>query len=159
MAVYPAIPDGTDWVKDHGSEAIDSWVSDGTIHTVKGSLVAGAEYVIIEEEAPYGYKLSKAEHFTCPAAGTPGLYTMVNSITYRAGDETRITKTDEHGDRIGGAKLQVIAKDRTVVAEWVSSSSAIKVFGKELFEGETYTLHEVYAPTGYSLAPDKAFTL
>ena len=66
-----------------------------------------------------------------------------------------INKTDEEGNPLSGATLQIIDADGNVVEEWVSDGTAHEVL---LPEGN-YTLHEVSASEGYIKASDKTFTV
>ena len=62
-----------------------------------------------------------------------------------------ITKVDEEGNPLEGAKLQILDSKGNVIDEWVSDGKAHEI---ELTDG-TYTLHEVEAPEGYDLAEDQ----
>ena len=66
-----------------------------------------------------------------------------------------INKTDELGNPLVGATIQIIDSNGIVVDEWVSDGTSHEVL---LPEGE-YVLHEVSAPEGYIKAEDKAFTV
>ena len=61
------------------------------------------------------------------------------------------------GKALSGAKLQILDKDGKVVEEWVSDGKAHEIKG--LNSGETYTLHEVTAPDGYTVAQDETFSI
>ena len=65
------------------------------------------------------------------------------------------TKTDENGDPLVGATLQILDKDGNVVDEWVSDGNK---HISMLPEGD-YILHEKEAPQGYIKADDKTFTI
>jgi hypothetical protein len=69
--------------------------------------------------------------------------------------KTIITKVDEEGNPLSGAKLQVLDSEGKVVDEWTSD-------GKEhivMLPDGNYKLHEVSAPEGYDLAEDKEFEI
>lgn len=68
-----------------------------------------------------------------------------------------MTKANIGGEEIEGAELKVFDKDGNIVDEWTSTNEAHKI--KNLVEGETYTLHEEYAPEGYVIATDVEFTV
>ena len=68
-----------------------------------------------------------------------------------------MTKNDIGGEEIEGAELKVFDKEGNIVDEWTSTNEAHKI--KNLVEGETYTLHEEYAPEGYVIATDLEFTV
>lgn len=71
-----------------------------------------------------------------------------------------IKKTDSSGQQVlAGAKLLLKNKeDKTKVLSWTSEEEA-KVFEKVLNVGDTYTLSEVTAPSGYEVAEDITFTV
>lgn len=71
-----------------------------------------------------------------------------------------IKKTDASGKQVlAGAKLLLKNKeDKTKVLSWTSEEEA-KVFEKALNVGDTYTLSEVTAPSGYEVAEDIIFTV
>ena len=70
-----------------------------------------------------------------------------------------ITKSDATtGVELDGAYLKVTDKDGNVVDSWTSSKDAPHVI-KYLKVGETYTLHEEFAPHGYLVANDVTFTV
>ena len=62
------------------------------------------------------------------------------------------------GVELDGAYLKVTDKDGNVVDSWTSSKDAPHVI-KYLKVGETYTLHEEFAPHGYLVANDVTFTV
>lgn len=66
----------------------------------------------------------------------------------------RVTKTDDSGEPLKGAKLRITCNGQ-VVAEWVSDGSVHEV---KLADGD-YTLSEVEAPAGYKKAADQHFTV
>lgn len=71
-----------------------------------------------------------------------------------------IKKTDASGEQVlAGAKLLLKNKeDKTKILSWTSEEEA-KVFEKVLNVGDTYTLSEVTAPSGYEVAEDITFTV
>lgn len=71
-----------------------------------------------------------------------------------------IKKTDASGEQVlAGAKLLLKNKeDKAKVLSWTSEEEA-KVFEKVLNAGDTYTLSEVTAPSGYEVAEDITFTV
>ena len=69
---------------------------------------------------------------------------------------TIIEKVDEQGNKLSGAKLQVLDEKGHVIDEFISSDEAYEL--KYLVEGKEYTLHEQNAPYSYSLAEDIKFT-
>ncbi len=66
-----------------------------------------------------------------------------------------ISKVDEEGNPLSGAKLQIIDSNNNVVDEWTSDGEKHSIM---LPDGK-YILHETEAPEGYDLAEDKEFTV
>lgn len=64
-----------------------------------------------------------------------------------------ISKVNEKGEPVVGAKLQVIDSFGNIVYEWVSDGSVYET----MLPAGKYILHEVMAPEGYQLAEDKEF--
>ena len=63
-----------------------------------------------------------------------------------------IKKVDEEGNYVIGAKLQLLKSDGSIYKEWVTTESSEIV---QAIDSGIYTLHEVSAPIGYSIAEDK----
>ena len=69
-----------------------------------------------------------------------------------------VSKVDfADGIEVEGAKLQVLDKDGKVVDEWTSTKEVHVV--EKLNANEEYTLRELSAPEGYTLATDITFTI
>ena len=78
---------------------------------------------------------------------------VVNKTT-----EVDITKVDVTGsNEIEGAELVVYDKAGNIIDKWTSGKEAHKIEG--LVVGNTYILHEEYAPNGYTIATDIEFTV
>ena len=76
-------------------------------------------------------------------------------------DVTRVSvkKMDITGQKeVAGARLLLKDKDGNVIESWMSTTEA-HVFEQKLIAGETYTLTEVTAPSGYEVAADITFTV
>ena len=70
-----------------------------------------------------------------------------------------IRKMDITGqNEVAGARLLLKDKEGNVIESWMSTTEA-HVFEKKLIAGETYTLAEVTAPSGYEVAADITFTV
>ena len=69
-----------------------------------------------------------------------------------------IFKTDEDGNAVYGATLQIIDNEDNVVKEWIVGKDELNPFALKLAIG-TYKLHEVSAPDGYELANDVEFVI
>ena len=68
-----------------------------------------------------------------------------------------ITNSDIAGNEIEGAELKVTDKDGNIIDEWTSTKENHNIKG--LTEGQTYTLHEDYAPDGFVISNDIEFTV
>ncbi len=71
--------------------------------------------------------------------------------------DVKVSKTDEEGNSLNGAKLQVLDADGNVVEEWLTEENK-DAYTLKLLSG-TYTLHEVQAPQGYEAADDITFVV
>ena len=61
-------------------------------------------------------------------------------------------------NEVAGARLLLKDKEGNVIESWMSATEA-HVFEQKLIAGETYTLAEVTAPSGYEVAADITFTV
>ena len=139
-------------VTDENNKTVDNWISKKESHIIKG-LIAGKEYTLTETSAPDGYTIAKPIKFTVNTDGTVTKVTMKNEKTV-----TLISKTDITGENeIEGAVLNVTDESGTVVDEWVSGKEPHKIEG--LISGKTYTLTEVAAPAGYTIAQSIKFSV
>ncbi len=57
-------------LKDVSGNIVDQWISEEQPHWIKGQLIAGAEYTLIEETAPKGYLVAEEVKFTVSMNGT-----------------------------------------------------------------------------------------
>ena len=152
---------------DETGGAVEEWTSDGTEHIVTG--LAAGSYTLHEYYAPSGYCIATdiavtideygkifADNTEVTAVSDDGLPLIV--MTDEA-TKVEISKKDITGDdELPGAVLQVIDKDGNIIDEWVSTENAHCIEGI-LIAGETYTLRETTAPSGYTLATDIEFTV
>ena len=118
-------------------------------HKITG-LIAGAKYTLSEVEAPKGYATAKDQTFE---AGADVELNMIDADTKVEVSKKDITNNKE----LEGASLKVTDKDGKVIDEWVSTKEAHMI--KNLEAGKTYTLTEVIAPDGYSIAQSIDFTV
>lgn len=128
-------------------------------------------YSMTETYAPTGYTTNATFYFIVKtdgnieltdAEGNKTTYANVTAATNVVSvndlkNQIVINKVDETGKQLAGAKLQ-IKKGDSVELEFNSEETAKNITGV-LVTGETYTLHEVYAPDGYVIAADKEFTV
>lgn len=136
-------------VIDENGKVIDKWTSSNKTHTIEG-LTVGKEYTLREDLAPLGYVKATEVKFRVENTNETQKVVMIDKIV-------EMTKNDIGGEEIEGAELKVFDKEGNIVDEWTSTNEAHKI--KNLVEGETYTLHEEYAPEGYVIATDLEFTV
>ena len=160
-------------VDAEGNENIvENWTSEeGKTHTIEG-LKTGVEYILRETVAPDGYTVATDTTFTIDEAGkvtTTGKKTIDKDghtvlLVEDAKTEVSVSKTDiASGKELKGAKIQVLDDDDNVVeingkkVEWISSDKPHVIKGLET--DVTYTLREVVAPDGYTIATDIEFSI
>ena len=108
-------------------------------------------YTVTEEEMP-GYVLTDSE------SSTKDSKTVVQ-LTNKSID-FKVNKFERTGTReLDGAKIQIKDSTGAVIAEWISKSGETHDFGSSLKVGETYTIHEETAPSGYYTISDVNFTV
>ena len=140
-------------VLDKDGATVEQWTSDGTIHTVANKLTAGEKYTLHEVSAPAGYRTAKDIEFTVDKTGKTTKVVMKDAPT-----KASILKTDESGKALSGAQLVVKDSTGKELDKWTSDGKAHEITGL-LTVGETYTLSEVSAPSGYTVAPDQTFKM
>ena len=108
-------------------------------------------YTVTEEEIP-GYVLTGSESST--KDGKTVVQLTNKSIDFK------VNKFERTGTReLDGAKIQIKNSTGAVIAEWISKSGETHDFGSKLKAGETYTIHEETAPSGYYTISDMNFTV
>lgn len=151
-----------------GATAVASWTSGTDAKDLTGKVVAGASYVLVETAAPDGYTYAENISFTVNADGTiktdaekttdketgEDVYFVKDDVT-----KVSIKKMDITGNNeVAGARLLLKDKEGNIIESWMSATEA-HVFEQKLIAGETYTLAEVTAPSGYEVAADITFTV
>ena len=149
-----AIKDAHLEVYDENGELVDSWITDGTEHRIKG-LKASHTYTLHEAEAPDGYYLSYDITFTADGQRDLNL-TMTDSPIYY-----EVRKIDEiSGLDLSGVTLslyEVSDEEEVLVDSWVTDGSAHEI-GHLMKAGATYRLEETEAVSGVFAAADMIFT-
>ena len=108
-------------------------------------------YTVTEEEIP-GYVLTDSKSST--KDGKTVVQLTNKSIDFK------VNKFERTGTReLDGAKIQIKDSTGAVIAEWISKSGETHDFGSKLKAGETYTIHEETAPSGYYTISDMNFTV
>ena len=146
------VPGATLIVRDKDGNIVDQWVSTDEAHHVK-DLTVGETYTLEESIPAPGYATADPIEFTVTEDGVD-----TDLIMKDAPVKVVIHKLDDNKKPVKGAKLQILDKDKKVIDEWVSDGTDHLIEGK-LVVGETYTLHEVSAPEGYTVAKDIEFTI
>ena len=144
-----------------GNEVVKTWTTEkGKDKAVTGVFKPNVTYTLEEVEAPEGYR--KAANIMFSLNETGELYvgnTKVTSVVMRdALTKASILKVDESGKGIAGADLVIKDSKGNIKATWTSDGTPHAVEGV-LKVGETYTLSETKAPSGYTVAPDQTFKM
>lgn len=135
---------------EDGTITYDTWVSGTTPHIITG--LESGNYVLTEINPADGYTTASSITFSYDKTSNQAqTVTMYNSKT-----RVELLKTDEAGDPLAGAKLEVRRADGSLVESWTSGSTAHVIEG---LTAGNYVLKEVAAPSGYKLADDVSFTV
>lgn len=141
---------------DADKKVVEEWTTDSKEHIVKAILKKNVTYTLHEETAPSGYEKAADISFTMTEKNK--IVIMKDKAIVNTGRVTiQKIKDGDNKTFVEGAKLQILDKDKKVVEEWVTNTSAHIVSAK-LVSGQKYTLHEVSAPSGYEVASDITFT-
>lgn len=118
------------------------------------------EYYVKELKAPEGFVSSdEVLEFTAEYQGQETKIVSLQAVKKNEPTTAEFTKSDlTTGVELEGASLKVIDRDGNVIDEWTSEKDKPHVI-KRLVVGETYTLHEEFAPYGYLKATDVTFTV
>lgn len=149
VVTLESVEDATFELVAEDGTIVDTWVSTKEAHKIEG--LAPGVYTVVETAAPAGYLPAEPMTIELLADGSSKTdYTVLEDFT-----KLVVKKVDQNGETVVGAKLQIIAEDGTVVADFLSEET---MKFERLPEG-TYTLHEVEAPAGYKLADDVKFEI
>ncbi|WP_251497329.1 collagen binding domain-containing protein [Otoolea muris] len=141
--------------EDKTEVLIDNFTMDGTWQQWDTMLQADHSYWLHEVTPPEGYATAEDVKFTVSHYGEDIQVDMADEPT-----NVVIKKTDSTtGQPLAGAVLQVLDKDRNVVAEWTTDGTGIFRLEKKLTAGETYILHEKETVEGYYYSYDVPFTV
>ena len=118
------------------------------------------EYYVKELKAPEGFVSSdEVLEFVAEYQGQETKIVSLQAVKKNEPTTAEFTKSDLiTGVELEGARLKVMDKDGNVIDEWTSEKEKPHVI-KRLVVGETYTLHEEFAPYGYLKATDVTFTV
>lgn len=139
---------------DSDGKEIERWISGTKPHEIIAKLIAGETYTLTEYKSPDGYGYAETITFTVSKDGSIDKVVMNDKPT-----EEVFSKTDITGEKeLPGARMQVLDQYGNIVDSWISTEKPHKITGK-LVAGETYTLHEENAPSGYAYSEDITFTV
>ena len=138
-------------VRTQSGTKVDEWTSTTEPHLITG-LERGQTYTLTETIAPEGYLIAKSIEFKVKSDGTATNVKMKDDST-----KIKLEKVDENGQRVSGARLQVLDENNNVIDEWTSSASSDRDITARLVVGKTYRLHEVSSPSTYALSEDVSF--
>lgn len=118
------------------------------------------KYYVKELKAPEGFVSSdEVLEFVAEYQGQETKIVSLQAVKKNEPTTAEFTKSDlTTGVELEGARLKVMDKDGNVIDEWTSEKDKPHVI-KRLVVGETYTLHEEFAPYGYLKATDVTFTV
>lgn len=118
------------------------------------------EYYVKELKVPEGFVSSdEVLEFVAEYQGQETKIVSLQAVKKNEPTTAEFTKFDlTTGVELEGARLKVMDKDGNVIDEWTSEKDKPHVI-KRLVVGETYTLHEEFAPYGYLKATDVTFTV
>lgn len=125
---------------------IDSWTTDGTIHTID-SLILG-EYILVEKEAPDGYVRNKeGVKFTIGTTATPRQVQVI--VIENQKTKLEVSKVDEKTNAlVPGAKLVIKDREGNIYKEIITTTEPTLIEGISIGK---YTIEETEAPEGYVL--------
>ena len=133
-------------------EVVESWTSDGTVHTVAG--LTDGTYTLKEESAPYGYKVAETITFTIKDGKLVEGEDVKDGVVTMKDEQIKVNVKiilfdKKTGKTVKGVKLKLLKSDFETVDEWETDDKEHEV--KDLILDETYTLEEE-VPVGYEAA-------
>ena len=146
---------------DSDGAVVEEWESSDEPHAVEG-LNTDVEYTLRESYVPDSYTLAPEITFSLNEDYTPsssgnvtrdGVILIENALTHVEIDVVNIAD----GESLEGSHIQIIDQDGLVVEEWDSVGEPHRVEGLRV--GVGYTLREVLATEGYTLASDTTFNI
>lgn len=160
---------------DDSLQLIATAVTDGNGVLAFDGVLMNTAYTIRELEAPDGCVVSEKpiqiafrtdedgvvyiSHFD-DGSGTASIDPETGEIIWlEPQTEVEFIKTDEDGNLLAGAAIQIEAEDGTLMASFTSSSEESYMLRGILTAGETYRMTEIKAPDGYDTARPIVFTV
>lgn len=180
MAVLGTLGTGGETTQVNEGEAVPSGykklgegITDAQGKVVFGNLLIGNEYMVKELKAPAGYQVSEhpitltfklnASNLAKPDIISTGGGTITvdenGEVTwFEPPTRVSLEKVDEQGKAVMGAVLQLTDARGKVVDQWTTTQAHHLMRGV-LVVGEAYTLTELQAPAGYTLAAPITFVV
>lgn len=146
---------------DDEGNVIEEWTSTKEAYVLK-NLRTDVTYTLHENAAPDGFAVAP-ETKLCIDSNNNVTFTGKKTtegilLIEDARTSIKIAKVDKtSGEKVEGAKIQILDKEGIVFEEWRSGKEVHEVTG--LKTGEIYILRETEAPVGYALAADTEFAL
>ena len=133
-------------------EVVESWTSDGKIHTVAG--LTDGTYTLTEESAPFGYKVAETITFTIKDGKLVEGEDVKDGVVIMKDEQIKVNVKiilydKKTGKTVKGVKLKLLKSDFETVDEWETDGKEHEI--KDLVLDETYTLEEE-VPVGYEAA-------
>ncbi|MDO5425359.1 MAG: SpaA isopeptide-forming pilin-related protein [Eubacteriales bacterium] len=135
-------------IRDTEGTVIEEWTTTGEPHQI--TMNAG-DYTLEEAEAPDGFATAEQIPFT--VTDSRGVQSIILENTPL---KLVISKKTESGEMVPGAILQLTDEEGRVVETWVSETQPHVI---SYLKKGVYTLKELSAPEGYSVAEDVRFRL
>ena len=143
---------------------------------IKGQLIAGKSYELIEEDPPAGYAYSEKMEFMVPREATKLTVTMKDkktTIFIKKTARVHTTGTPSEAESLlPGNILQILNEDKSpakairdsdtykIGEELIfTTTEEMKVIKGQLLAGHQYWIHEVKPAKGYSYGEDVPFTV
>ena len=157
-------------------DLITRFTAEGKPVLLKGLLIAGKTYEMIEEEPPAGYAFSQNLEFTVPQEPEPITIIMKDKKTQisveKLGESITKASPSEAARPLPGSTLQILNKDKTPAKALrndnnfkagddliFTTGDQLKEIKGQLLAGGNYWLHEVKPADGYAYAEDIPFTI
>ncbi|XBX10707.1 SpaA isopeptide-forming pilin-related protein (plasmid) [Enterocloster clostridioformis] len=143
---------------DSFGTVVREWTSNGEREVIIGGLIAGAEYRLVETQAPSGYEVAAPVTFRVAENGEVQVIIMYDRLRTSGGGgggeipkepEMSIRKVDQNGSGLAGAQITVYREDGSVL--FTGSTGRDGRLYLPVPESGRYTYRETAAPPGYLL--------
>lgn len=155
---------------------IKTFSQGGKPYQLKGVLIAGRTYELIEEEAPPGYAYTQNVEFTVPREAVPLKITMTDQMTkvlIKKLPYSELESTPSEVEKqMPGNVLQILNEDKSPAKAIrntkygnfgenliFTTSNQFEELKGQLIAGNNYWLHEIQPAKGYTYSEDVPFTV